>query len=284
MFNLDFLKNSWFFQLKELKTWELVFDEWDVDENLYIIISWKVLIGKYTTIEKKEIKELAILNEFDFFWEASLNLNTPKEALVRVIEDVTLIYINWKEWLQNFNAKNPKEWLDLLSYIIDITNKRLVVANKLNTANFEIIRSIIEIENINDKSIYFIIEKIKLITGYDYILYFEINPVISDYLALKYDTREKWKFQDIVIERKKLSNLWEINEIVLKNYNFIQKLSIWNLDLGYMIFWKNTKFSYEDKKLILSISNNLTWLIKQKEILKEEINKKYIKEWSEINN
>jgi hypothetical protein len=278
MLNLDFLKNSWFFQLKELKVWDLVFDEWDIDENLYIIISWKVLIGKYTTIEKKVIKELAILWESDFFWEASLNLNSQKEALVRVVEDVTLIYINWKTWLQDFIEKNPKEWLDLLSYIIDITNKRLVIANKLITSNFEIVSSIIQIENINDKSVYSIIEKIKLITWYNYILYFEINPVVNDYLVLKYDTRENWKFQDKVIERIKLNNLNELNEIVLENYNFIQKLSIWNVDLGYMIFWKTTNFTYEDKKLILSISNNLTGLIKQKEIIKEEINKKYMKE------
>lgn len=279
MLNIDFLKNSWFFYFKELKVWDIVFDEWDTDENLYIIMSWKVLVWKYTTTEKKDIKELAILWESDFFWEASLSSNIPKEAVVKVIEDVKLIYINWKTWLQNFIEKNSKQWLELLSYIIETTNKRLVKANRLITANYEIVKTIIDIENINDKSIFLIIEKIKLITGYDYILYFEINPVIKDYLVFKYDTRKSGVFQDVVIERKKLSNLNEINSIVdLENYNFIQKLSIGKVDLGFMIFWKNLNFSYEDKKLILSISNSLTWLLKQKEIVKEETNKKYMKE------
>lgn len=279
MLNLEFYKTSWFFQLKNLKIWDIVFDEWSTDDNLYIIISWRVRVWKYTTIERKEVKELALLWKFDFFWESSLNWSNQKEALVDVIEDVELLYINWKVWLQWFVEKYPKEWLELLSFIIDTTNKRLVVANKLITANYEIVRTIIEIENINDKSIFSIIEKIKLITWYDYILFFEINQVVNDYLLFKYDTREKWKFQDSIIERLKFNDLRDIKEISLENYNFVQKLSIWNIDLGYLIIWNKFSFTYEDKKLILSISNNLTWLLRQKLILKDEMNKKSVKEW-----
>jgi hypothetical protein len=278
MLNVDFLKNSWFFQYKELSSWELVFDEGILDENLYIIVSWKVSVGKYTTIKKDDIKELAILGNLDFFWEASLSSSIPKEALVKTLEQTSLLYINWKEWLQKFIEKYPKEWLELLGYIIDITNKRLVVSNKLITANYEIVKSIIEIENVNDKNIFYLIEKIKLITGYNYILFLEINPVMSDYLILKYDTREVWKLQSKVIDRNKISDLSKMTEVVLENYNYIQKLWIWKNDLWFMIFWKDTKFTYEDKKLILSISNNLTWLLKQKEILNEENNKIYMKE------
>jgi hypothetical protein len=278
MLNVDFLKNSWFFQYKELSSWELVFDEGVVDENLYIIVSWKVSVGKYTTINKDDIKELAILGNLDFFWEASLNSNIPKEALVKTLEQTSLLYINWKEWLQKFIEKYPNQWLELLWYIIDITNKRLVISNKLITSNYEIVKSITEIESVNDKNIFYIIEKIKLITWYNYILFLEINPVMRDYVTLKYDTREVWKLQSKVIDRNKISDLSKMNEVVLENYNYIQKLGIWKNDLGFMIFWKDTKFTYEDKKLILSISNNLTWLLKQKEILNEENNKTYMKE------
>ena len=171
MLDIEFYKSSWMFQIKEFKTWDIVFDEWSMDENLYIIVSWKVQVGKYTTTEKKDIKELAILKGSDFFWEASLSSNMPKEALVKIVDDSTLIYINWKNWLQNFIQKYSKEWLELLSYIIDITNKRLVIANKLITANYEIVKSIIEIDNINDKNIYKIIDKIRLITGYNKVWY-----------------------------------------------------------------------------------------------------------------
>lgn len=278
MLNIEFYKTSWLFQLKEFKDSEVIFDEWSNDENLYIIVSWKVLVGKYTTIEKKDIKELAILNELDFFWEASLNSNQPKEAIVKAIGDTTLIFINWKNWLKDFTEKYPKEWFDLLSYIIESTNKRLIISNKLITSNYEIVKSITEIENINDKSVFNIIDKMILVTDYDYILFFEVNQVIKDYLVLKYDTREVWKFQDIVIERNKFANLKDVKEIVLENFNFVQKLSIWKVDLWFMVFSKKTSFSYEDKKLMLSISNSLTWLLRQKSILKDELNKKSMKE------
>lgn len=278
MLNIEFYKTSGFFQTKELKAWDLVFDEGFMDENLYIILSWKASIWKYTTTEKKEIKELAILWSSDFFWEASLTSSIPKEALVKCIEDTVLISINWKKWLQGFVEKYPKEWLELLSYIIEITNKRLVLANRLITANYEIVKSIIEIENINDKNIFNIIEKIKIITWFDYILYFEVNQVMNDYMFFKYDTRQPWKFLDTIIEKKKISSLKEVKYIIMENYNYIQKLSIWKFDLGYMIFSKKTNFSYDDKKLLLSISNNLTWLLRQKIILKDDLNKRSMKE------
>lgn len=278
MLNIEFYKSSGFFWYKELHTGSLVFDEWDFDDNFYIIESWKVAIEKYTTTEKKETKELAILWNQDFFWEASLNSSEQaKEARVLVLEDVKLLYINWKNWLQKFIEKFPKEWLDLLNFIVDSTNKRLLKANKLITANFEIAKSIIDIEKINDKNIFLIIDKIKLITWYDYILFFEINPVVTHYLSLKYDTREPWKLQDKIIERWSLNTLTELDNIVLKDNNLVQKLSIWNIDIWFMIYWKSSSFTYDDKKLIVSISNSLTWLLKQKEIIKDELNKSYMK-------
>lgn len=278
MLNIEFYKTSGFFELKNYKVGDLVFDEWSMDENLYIIVSWKVSIWKYTTNEKTEIKELAVLSVWDFFWEASFTSSIAKEALVKILEDTSLICINWKIWIQDFLQKYPKEWFELLSYIIENTNKRLVLANRIITANYEIVKSIIEIENINDKSIFNLIEKIKLITDFDYVLYFELNQVMNDYIILKYDTRERGKFLDIIIERKKINNLREVNEVVLENYNYIQKLSIWKNDLGFIIFSKKTNFTYDDKKLLLSISNNLTWLLRQKNILKDELNKKSMKE------
>lgn len=278
MLNIEFYNTSWFFEQKKYLTWQVVFEEWSMDENLYIVVSWKVSIGKYTTVEKKEIKELAVLWVWDFFWEASLTSSIPKEALVKCLEDTTLISINWKAWLQSLVEKYPKEWVELLSYIIENTNKRLVLANRLITANYEIVKSIIEIENINDKSIFGLIEKIKLITGFDYILYFEVNQVMNDYIVFKYDTRQSWKFLDMIIERKKIDNLREVKEIVFENFNYIQKLSIWKFELWFMIFSKKSNFTYDDKKLLLSVSNSLTWLLRQKILLKDELNKKSMKE------
>lgn len=277
MLNIEFLKTIDLFKTKKLKKDEYIFKQWDLDWNLYIILSGKVSVEKYTTTEEKETKELNILYPDDFFGEASLNNQTKKEVNIKALEDTELLFVDSSTWLEKFIEKYPKQWLELLKYIIIITNSRLLKENKQIAANYEIVKSIVEIKKINEKNIFLIIEKIKLITWFDYILYFEVNPVITNFVVLKYDSREAWKLQDKIIDIKKLDNLKELDDIGLVNFNFIQKLSIWDLDLWYMIFWKNTDFSYEDKKLITTVSNNLTWVLKQKEIMKEELNRNYMK-------
>ncbi len=277
MLDIAFFKNSEFFKNKKLKKDNFVFKEWEIDNNFYIILSWKISIEKYTTKEKKDVKELDILYSWDFFWESSLSSSEKKELSVKALEDTELIYINSSDWFEKLLEKNPKKWFELLKHIIEITNKRLLKENKQITANYEIVKSIVEIKNINEKNIFLIIEKIKLITGFDYILYFESNPVIDNFIVLKYDSREAWKLQDKILDIKKLEKLKDVKELKLVNNNFIQKLSIWELNLWYMIFWKKDEFNYEDKKLVVSVSNSLTWLLKQKEFLKEELNKNYMK-------
>lgn len=280
MLNIEFYKSSWFFWYKELQKWDIVFNEWDIDKNLYIIISWKLVIEKYTSIEKKEKKELALLSAENFFWEASLDIydiNKPKENSVVAKENSLLLFINWDKWIENFINKHPIEWLNLLRHIISITNKRLLSSNKLITVNHEVVKSIMQIENINEKNIFMVIDKIKLITWYDYILFLEANPVVNNYYTLKYDTREKWKLKDDIIEKDLILSLKWFDNWVLSNNNYIQKLNIWSLDLWFMIFWKNSLFTYDDKRLIISIWNSLTWLLKQKEILKDDLNRSYMK-------
>jgi len=279
MLNIELYKNSWLFQSKKLNPWDLVFLEWEIDENLYIVLSWEIIIEKYTSNEKIEKKELAILKQNDFFWEWWLSNNFPKEVSARAKNETHLIYINWKKWIQTFMIKYPYECLNLLIYIINLTNKRLLDANKQITDNYEIVKIITEIKNINDKNIFETIEKIKTISWFNHILFFETNQVISEYTTLKYDTKEPWKIKDITVLVQDINNINLLKEnIEIEDETFIQKLNIWELDLWFMIFWKKEKFTYEDKKLIISITNNLTGLLKQKQILKEELNKKYMKE------
>lgn len=279
MINIEDYKNIWLFQTRTLKKWEVVFSEWEIDENLYLILSWEIKIEKFTSNEKTEKKELAILKKYDFFWEWSLNNNLPKDVSAECLENTILIFINWKNWIQTLMKKYPNQWLDLLKYIIEISNKRLLNSNKQLTDNYEIIKIITNIKKINDKNIFEIIDQIKKISWFDYIIFLETNAVLDNYETLKYDTRESWKLKDIIIDKESLNNESNLKEIAnLKEKYFMQKLNIWNLNLWYMIFCKKNDFTYENKKLIISIANNLTWLLKQKQILKEELNKQYMKE------
>jgi hypothetical protein len=81
--------------------------------------------------------------------------------------------------------------LNLLKYIIYLSNKRLLESNILITATYKISKEIIELNEINNKKIFELIDKLKEIINVSYILYFEKNPVMENFIKLKYDTRKK---------------------------------------------------------------------------------------------
>ncbi len=277
MLDIKILKKSWFFKELNLEKNDVVFDEWEVDENIYIVLAWKLIVEKYLDKDKKEIKKLAILNQFDIFWEWSLNNSNKKEVKISAFSSTTLLSINAKKWINNFSKKYPIEWLNLLKYIIHISNKRLLESNKLITANYKISKEIIWLNEINNKKIFELIEKIKDIINISYILYFEENPVLKNYLKLKYDTRFKGKLQDKIIEVTD-SQLDLLSFKVWNIYNYIQKLSIWFNNFWFLVFFKENKdFSDNDKKILISLSISIAWLIKQKQLLDEERDKNYMK-------
>lgn len=277
MLDINLLINSWFFKVKVLEKKETLFDEWDFDNNIYIILNWQLKIEKYTTSEKNETKTLAILEENEIFWEASLNSDIEKEVKIIATRKSKLIYIDAKKWLSEFSKKYPEEWLNILKYIIFLSNKRLLESNYLITANYKISKEINNIKKINNKNIFFIIQKLKDIVKVDYIIFIEENPVTKDYVTIRYDTREPWKLQDIISEKKE-SN-FETLETRINWYDiYKQKLNIWDEDLWHLVFFKKwQKFNENDKKVFLSASSLVAWLIKQKQIFEEENNKQYMK-------
>jgi hypothetical protein len=110
----------------------------------------------------------------------------------------------------------------------------------------------------------------------DDILYYEINPVMLDYITLKYNTRIPWKL---------LNQITEIadNKLDLLKYKsewfFIYKqvLSIWNNNIWYLVFLKkDVRFNESDKKVFATTSSSIAWLIKQKQYLDEERDREYM--------
>lgn len=273
MLDINLLKNSWFFKIKTLKKWEILFDEWEKNTNLYVILRWELKIEKYTTIDKTETKILAYLKNNEILWEAALNNDKEKEVKVSATIATTLLYIDAKEWVNDFTNKYPLEWLNLLKYIIYLSNKRLLESNYLITANYKVSQEISNIKEINNKTIFKLIQKLKDIVNADYIIYLEENPIMQNYTTIKYDTRSEWKMLDIVIETAE--NKLSILELKNKWYNSsIHELSIWSDNLWLLIFFKKTKeFNNNDKKVLTSVSTSIAWLIKQKIILEEERNR-----------
>lgn len=282
--SLDFYENSEYFSKLKLEKWETIFDEWDIDNNIYIIKSWDVSIEKYTSEWKDHEKQLAKLWKWDFFWEWALKWNFNKENRARVLSKTELLSIDAKRWLSLFIRNNPEQWLKLLVSIINITNSRLLDSNSQITANYEINIAINKIEEVNYHSIFWLFDKFKSIAWCDYILYFENNEVIKEIVTLRYDSRKKQKLQDKIFYKE---DSWEFlvnkykKELDIKESDYIEtsKLSIWETILWYIVLWRERRiFSENDKKMIYWVSNSLTWIIKQFIVSKENRNKIYIEE------
>jgi len=276
MLQINFLKNSWYFKEFHLQANEVLFDEGETDNNLYIVVAWKINVEKYTTNKRNETKILASLWKNEVFWEAALNSDKPKAVKMKAQRETLLLSINATKGLSEFSEKYPEEWLNLLKYIIHISNTRLSKSNELITANYKVTQEILKIEQINNKNIFWLIDKLEEIINIDYTLFLENNPVLEKYLVIKYDSRDKWKMKDKIIEIA--DNKLDLLELKLNDmYHNIQQLSIWDSELWYLVYFrKNINFSDNDKKILTSISTWISWLIKEKKIIEEEQNKNYM--------
>lgn len=279
MININFLEKSWFFEIVKLKKDQLLFDEWDIDDNLYVIKSWGLNIEKYIDLEKKETKLLATLWGYEIFWEWSLSNNLPKQVKVYANKNTILLKIEAKNKFEDFLLKHTKSGIDLLSSIIYISNKRLLEANFLITASYKINKYISEITKFDNKNLFKIIEQFKDTINIEHILYLEKHPILENFVVLKYDTRENWKLKDIIIDlwdnnlniddiKKSWVNLWD-------KY-FIQDLINKNEKIWYMIIADNWIFLDEwQKKAISIISVSIAWFVKQKQYFEENKNYEY---------
>lgn len=273
MFDIEKIKNTWFFKENILKRWDILFDEWEINNNIYYIVYWKLIVEKYTTKERKISKQLAILNCWDFLWEWSLNNSDAKQVKISSLEDTKVLYIDWQKDFLDFTKSFPELAKDILVNIISLTNKRVLDWNKYITSIYEINKSITEIKNINYKEIFNILEKINLILDWDFLLFLDINIIDKKYLTLKYDSRKSWKMQDILIEKwkYKLSEIWitESDKIISK------EITIWTEVLWTIIISKKHNFNENEKRIFIAMINSLSWILKQKKILEEERDKNF---------
>lgn len=278
MLDINFLKNSWFFSEKVLEKWDTLFVEWDVDNNIYIVLLWELSVEKYTSKNKTETKILAYLKQNDIFGEAALSSSSEKQVNIVASKKTSLIYINAVEWLNKFTQKHLNEGFNLLKYIIYLSNNRLLESNYLITSTYKISKEITELEEVTNKSIFDIIEKLKNSLKVDDVLYYEINPVVPDYITLKYDTRKSWKM---------LNGVTDIadNELELLSYRsewyftFRQILAIWSKSIWYLVFLKkDKKFNDSDKKVFTTTSSAIAGLIRQKQLMDEDRDREFMSE------
>lgn len=284
--NINIFEKSPFFEKQILRKWEYLMQEWDLDNNLYIVKNWVLSVEKNISNWKKQ--QLAIIKTWEFVWEWWFdNSNTPKNVDIIALNKTELLKIDLKEWFKKFIEELPNIWFEILKYIIVETNKRLLEVNRLFTSSSEMEQTINSIKNIDWKTIFWLIDKIKNIIDSDYILYFEKHRVMQNILTLKYDSRMPNKMLDVVFERSwyflDLDELYQKASIWKNDQIIISKISIWEEVYWFLILWREKRiFSWWDKRIISWISNSLAWIVKKFIQDKEDRNKIYITEMKKI--
>lgn len=280
MIDVEEIKKSGFFQEVKIKKGDYLFHEGDADDFLYIVEKGKIEVEKNTLLDGKT-KKLAIIQEWWFIGEGSLCHSRNKEVSIFAQEDTSLLKIDAKNDFPQFVNMYPKESFSILKSIISITNSRLLRANREITANYEITNAINSLQRVDNETIFSLLESFRKILKCDFLFFFEKNTVIENYYTLRYDTRVPWKLQDIIVEseRKNIS-LQDLKkeDISLWKYNSGELLGIGEEIFGYIVISNVEKgFWEEDEKILSSIANSFVGVIRQKELIEEEKNKKYIK-------
>ena len=275
MFDIKNILWNKYFKSKSLKTWEILFDEWEIDKNIYVVEKGKVKVEKYFSSEKKEKKLLAVLWKNSIFWEGSIFNNHPKEVVISAIWETKLYFIKSKDF-RNFVKENTEIAVDFLSQIINLSNKRLLEANFLLTSNYKISKMISEEIEFSNKNLFDIIDEFCSIIKAKYIIYVEINQVLENYATVSYDSRIQWKLLDKVVELKNSKiDLENLKEFEVWEKNLILELKNGNKIIWFFIIWEDEKveFSESQKKSINSIWVLLAGFIKQKQYFQNEKNK-----------
>ena len=275
MFDIKNILWNKYFKSKSLKTWEILFDEWEIDKNIYVVEKGKVKVEKYFSSEKKEKKLLAVLWKNSIFWEGSIFNNHPKEVVISAIWETKLYFIKSKDF-RNFVKENTEIAVDFLSQIINLSNKRLLEANFLLTSNYKISKMISEEIEFSNKNLFDIIDEFCSIIKAKYIIYVEINQVLENYATVSYDSRIQWKLLEKVVELKNSKiDLENLKEFEVWEKNMILELKNGNKIIWFFNIWEDEKveFSESQKKSINSIWVLLAGFIKQKQYFQNEKNK-----------
>lgn len=269
------IEKNKYFKEKILEVWEILFNEWDFDRNIYIVSEGKLVVEKYLSKETKEKKVLAFLERENIFWEWNLNNSNPKEVTISALEKSKIYFIeieNFKDFL--------KEYLDLaitfLKEIIDLSNKRLLNTNFLLTSTYKISQMISETENFSNKNFFKIIDEFQKIINSKYIIYAEVNQALDNYVNILYDSRNIWKMENKIFETYNFKNNFsKFSELNLIEKNEIIELKNTNKVIWYLIIWDEKNFWDSEKQVINSIWVLLAWFIKQKQFFQNEKDKEF---------
>ena len=281
MLDLEKLKSSEYFTEISLQSGEILFREGDLDEHLYIVYDGELSVERSVSSSPWNFKTLWLLWIWNIVGESALTRNEEKEVQIKAHRATTLLSIHWKEDFPNFVNNSPAEAYNLLLAIIDISNLRLLRANREVTAHYEVSNAISHIQSFDLKAVVSLLKTFKSILEVDTIMYFEKNIVMEDYYKLKYDSGTTQNFQNQIFKFTKntLSNSTIRDEgLELPKYTRSTPLFLWSENYGFLLIGRKGKdFHENEEKLLQNTATSFVGVIHQKEILENERNKSYMK-------
>ena len=126
---------------------------------------------------------------------------------------------------------------------------------------------------------FFVIDEFLKIIQWEYVIYAEVNEVVTNYANIIYDTRKPGKMSDEIFEIENFKiDLEKLKNLNLTKNNLIVKLKNANSIIWFFIIWEkeNKPFSESEKKSINSIWVLLAWFIKQKQYFQNEKNREFL--------
>jgi len=281
MIHLENIKSSGYFKEIILQKWDVLFKQWDIDENLYIVYDGELSVQRSIETLKWKYKELGKLWIWNIVWEASLSHSEPKEVQIVANRKTVLLKIEGKNDFPKYVSAFPKDAYEVLTTIISITNSRLLKSNRQLTANYEVNVAISKIKDISYTSIYKLLLVFQSILQVDQIMYFEKNLVMDSYYKLKYDSKNESSIQNKILkfENNELDlELLKDENITLSKYIRSTQLTLWEENYGFLIVWKERwDFHENEEQLLRNTAGSFVWIIHQKWLMDEARNKNYIK-------
>lgn len=280
MIDLALITSNSFFKKLHLKKDEKLFQEWENNDNIYILHSGSLRVEKKIAVGDNTFKHLSNIYPGGIIGEGTLSASVPKQVQIRALQDSTLYSISAHEF-KEFATTYPEIGYELMLEIIKLGNHRLLVANKEITSNYEVNLAISKIKDFTSTTIYKLLIIFQGILDVDQIMYFEKNLVMDTYFKLKYDSRKEksiqniiFKFENNTLNPKEISKEW--NEIY-ENHIFVP-LILWEVNYGYiLVARKHTDFNDNDMRLLENTASWFIAVIHQKHIMEEERNQNYIK-------
>jgi len=131
-----------FFMEKNYKPGDIIFEEGEESNSLYLIEKGDVIIQKAINKEKTEFKELAIISEYNILGEMAMFENIPRTARAKALTEVDVKVIT-KEKFFEIMKNEPEFSFNFFSFIIKTLSERISHTSKELTLLYDISKNLI---------------------------------------------------------------------------------------------------------------------------------------------